>query len=210
VDGKLVAIHRGCEAVAEVEDDDLAAREWRGIDEPPPRVATSMAHELELPSAYELTYFEPSRAYENNTQRARRYTLSGVQEIRQFQAPIVLGANGARRTAERMLYQAWMSRSSFSFSLGPKYLALVAGSPLDLPVGGETNRVRIHALDMALPGELRIQALLDGDFVLDQDALGDDTTSFPGAFTPPPVVPGSPSLDFRAGSNSMYLPVIGA
>ncbi len=202
----MVAITRGCPEVVTIDEDDLAAREWRGDEaDPPPKVATHIAHELELPSAVELTYFDPARAYTNNTQRAIRYSRSGhVQDTAGIQAPIVMSAKGARRSAERLLYGTWLEAARQQFALGPKYLEIIAGSPVLLPVEGDLQRVRVVGLDMGLPGEIRFSAVLDGDWILTQDAEGDDTVSGPAAFVEDPESPG-PSLDFRYPPNSMYL-----
>jgi Putative phage tail protein len=205
VDGKLCAVTRGCAEVVTVEEDDLAARDWSGQEEsPPPRVATQAAHELELPAAVEVTYFEPARAYTNNTQRASRHSKPESRDQVHLQAPIVMNADGARRTAERLLYTAWLERYSLAFSLGPKYLEVAAASPLLVPVEGVLQRVRVTGLDMALPGPIQFSAVLDGDWVLEQAAEGEDTTALPGAPEEPDPVLGY-RLDFRYGYNAMYL-----
>ena len=210
VDGKLCAVTRGCAEVAAVEEDDLAARDWSPDEgNPPPKVATHLGHELELPHAVELTYFEPARAYANNTQRASRHCRPDSRDRIHLQAPVVMNADGARRAAERLLYTAWLERSAFAFSLGPKYLEIAAASPLLLPVEGIEQRVRVTGLDMALPGVLRFSAVLDGDWVLSQPGAGDDTTGVPGEIPEPEPPPGPGySLDFRYEFNSMYLGVV--
>ncbi len=190
MDGKLCAVARGCAEIDTIEVDDLAAREWRGGEEqPPPLVSTHQAHELELPAAVELTVFDPARAYTNNMQRAQRFAKPAVQDVVAVQAPIVMPADGARRSAERLLYQAWLERSAFAFSLPPRYLKIAAASPVLLPVEGVLQRVRITALDMALPGEIRFSAVMDGDWILTQPAEGDDTVSGPADFAEDPEPP---------------------
>jgi hypothetical protein len=215
IDGRLCAVTRGCAEVATVEEEDLGARAWpegggagpTSEGSAPPRIESRLLHELELPAAFDVTVYDPARDYTNNTQRAQRHArIEHVQDAAHLQAPIVMPADGARRSAERLLYHAWLERSAFSFSLPPRYLALAPASPVLLPVEGALQRVRVISLEMGLPGELRCGGVLDGDWILVQEAAGDDTTSFdPDAPDEPDLPPGGPSLDFQYPTNSMYL-----
>jgi hypothetical protein len=77
-----------------------------------------------------------------------------------------------RQAAERLLYQIHTEREQFTFSLPPSYLYLTPGDVVNLPVLGQTLRVRLTQVDVELPGPLHCTAVLDDASVLVQTISG--------------------------------------
>lgn len=171
VDGKLQSVKRGGAVVATVDAEDLGARLTEGGEpdwgEP---LSGNRIQELELPFAVDLAYMSPASGYQQATQRALRYTKSHLQEQWTVNTHLTLGDLEARQIAERLLYAAWMERSTFETALPPKYWYLAPGDPVYLPVGDQLLRCRVLSIDMTLPGPIACRFVLDEPAVLIQEA----------------------------------------
>jgi hypothetical protein len=182
IDDRIVAIPRGGPVEAAIEATDLGAHVWQGAGrEPPAPIEIEKAAELELPAQVDVGYLEAAREYQQAEQRAMRYTKPDLPARLSLRLPLVLGADEARRMAERLLYTAWIERTRYRFTLGPRYWHLAPGAVVALPVGGALRRARITAMDIGLFSEARFEAVLDDDEVLEQDASGVEVPARPAA-----------------------------
>jgi hypothetical protein len=178
VDGKLILVKRGGGVTLTVAEGDLAARIYQGGEsDPPPKVEVKRVQELELPFRVDLSYLSKFRDYEQATQGAVRYTKLHLREALTLGADLALTEATARLIAERILYDQWTAREQFTFSLPPRYLALVPGDVLTLPMGANSFRVRVVQVDVALPGPISVTAVLDDAAVLTQEAPGGAVTA---------------------------------
>lgn len=171
-DGKLVAVKRGGAAVATISASDLGAEVWTGSNTAVPKAVGKRLQELELPFRVDLSYFSKFRKYELATQGAERYTKTYLQDPVTITAPLVLTEDQARQAAEQQLYQVWTEREQFTFSLPLSYLYLAPGDVVNLPVLGQTFRVRIIQMDVDLPGPIHCTAVLDDIGILTQTIPG--------------------------------------
>ena len=62
-----------------------------------------------------------------------------------------------------MLYEAYVSRNAYRFALDNNWLALEPTDCIEIPVDGQTERVRIVSIDYSIGGILKIEALRDDD-----------------------------------------------
>jgi hypothetical protein len=191
LDGKIKAVKRGGASVLTVSEGDLAARLFQTEEgDVPPKVVVRRLQELELPFRIDIGYLSAAKNYEQTSQGALRYTKPHIRDPVTLATGLALRDDGlntaetkARQVAERLLYQTWTERETFQFSLLPRYLLLAPGDVLTLPHAGNTFRVRIQQMDIALPGPLSFTAVLDDAGTLVQEVpggavvpSGDDTT----------------------------------
>jgi hypothetical protein len=159
-DGKLRVLPRGGAPVMTLDADDLGAIDWppHDDDEPAPTLETTLGQDLELPRTMTLTYFSRQGNYQQASQQAIRATKGDIQQEETYNTPLVMSDDAARQAAERRLYQRWLERDTYKFSLDWRYLVLLPGSPVNLPVNG-LHRVRIVRMDLALPGVIQFEAV---------------------------------------------------
>lgn len=171
VDGKLTARLRGAVADATIAEDDYVGA---------PRLTTVRAQESELPSQIDVSYIAHGADYEVGTQHAKRMTVDSVQQM-SIDLPIVLADSEAAAMTRRMLYEAWLSRSERSFSLGPKWAKLVPGDVVTLPIPDESSTATCRITRIARDGiKLDLQSV-------DVDAAAytqpDSAPTIPGGVT---------------------------
>ena len=69
----------------------------------------------------------------------------------------------AKQLAEIMLYAQWVGRNTYRFALDNNRLALEPTDCVEIPVDGQTERVRILAVNYKIGGILEIEAQRDDD-----------------------------------------------
>lgn len=185
-DWQLHAVPRGSGIVATVAATDLGARAWNaGEREPPTRLKTTRTQDWELPDRLDLHYMSTERMYDSGSQSAIRYAKTGLQNLANLEAPLVLEDTQARQLAESLLYTHWLERDSYEFNLPLSYLPIVPGSPINLPVNGVNRRCRLVSKHEGLLSELRCRAVPDDPRLLAQVVLGGVTTvEIPGLLGP--------------------------
>jgi hypothetical protein len=87
-----------------------------------------------IPETLSITYYEPSRDYQQGVQRARRD--GGARREAKIELPVVLIPQVAKQIAERQLDQIWAARASAKvrlpwrrLDLAPGQRVIVAGNP---------------------------------------------------------------------------------
>lgn len=175
VEGQITAVPRGGDIALTVDEGDLGAHLWTGVEEPPARLETKRGQDLELPSRLDLTYFNAGRQFEEATQSAVRYTKEDLSDVVTVQTPLTLGDDQARQAAEKLLYTQWDERTQFRAALPPAYLRTAPGTPLLLPVNGELVRAKVIGVDVGLFGELQFVLVPDDPSILTQTVTGGDT-----------------------------------
>jgi len=109
--------------------------------------ATTKSVKITDPNKYpdELTisYFDPGRDFQVNTQRAGR-NVSYAKNKLSAQVPIVFTADEARNVAERTLHEALSRSRSMTIDLPREYRWLVAADNIGLEVAGNVEVWRIE------------------------------------------------------------------
>jgi hypothetical protein len=154
--GKLAFRFRKTSADATIPLIDLGSSGDEGSE----RVIESRRQEIELPAAVTVSYASQALDYQTNTQSYKRIddTIE-AGDPRSQEYPIVLADADALTLAARLLFLAWIERTSYAFSLPTKYLYLDPGDVLDLPLDGDAARVLLTKVDFGGDGVVKIEAM---------------------------------------------------
>lgn len=95
-------------------------------EETPARRTTERTADASLPREVALLYWDSARDYQPGQQRARR-AIGGSATVERTELPVVLDADAAKATAERLLAQRWRARRMLTVQLPWRVLALEPG-----------------------------------------------------------------------------------
>ena len=176
VDGVLRLLPRGGNPVAQIGLDEIGAvleGNKSGDTTPVPGVATIRAQEIELPQIVQVVYFSAAKYFEQLTQTAIKQ-VAKTPNIVTLSTSLTLDNTTAKQMAYTQLYNTWLERTSYVYSVLPKYRYLTPGDILQLPVGDAATltRMRIVSLQLGLPGEVRLTCLQDNAGPLSQFQAG--------------------------------------
>jgi hypothetical protein len=147
-DGERLHIFENGGQAATIAEDDLGTA--RG-EERSARLPLERRSASTIPETVSITYYEPSRDYQQGVQRARRE--GGARRETKLELPIVLAPEAAKHIAERQLDRIWAGRVTARvrlpwrrLDLVPGQQVIVAGSPVRWRVGAVTlDRMVIEA-----------------------------------------------------------------
>jgi Putative phage tail protein len=142
VESNLVAkfVKWGGEITATIPADDLGARP--ADDDAPDPLAITHGQDADLPRVLDAVYLNVDMDYQEGTQTAQRMlTTSDVSAT--IALPIVLTNAEAKAMADVLLFNAWMERDRFSFSLPRKWAHI---EPTDV-VSVDGHAIRITGKD---------------------------------------------------------------
>lgn len=140
---------------------DYLGAHYAGQEGPEP-VTTSDMEDIELPKNYRFSYFAHERDWSPGMQQAQKLVTKSVQLVDQ-QAPLALSDDEGASIALYWLLEAYDGRIQFTFDIGPENLDLEPGDCVEVPFGSQVDRVRIEAMQMGLPGCLKITARRDDE-----------------------------------------------
>jgi hypothetical protein len=176
----LKFIERGHSSVATLTTDDLGA--YEASQDRAPVTEIARVQEKELPRRLRLHYASPDRNYEPGEQAASRITTEAITEA-DVELAIAMPDDNAAQLAEILLYDAWISRNTYRFSIDNSWLRLEPTDCINIPIDGESQRVRITAVDYSIGGILRIDAIRDDEGAYTSAASGHPPTG--SSVTPP-------------------------
>ena len=159
-DALLKFVERGHALVASLTEDDLGAHEAGA--QAPPAMEVARVQEKELPRRVRLHFANFLHDHEASEQSASRLATEAVDEL-DVELPISMDPDTAKQLSEIMLYEAYVSRNAHRFALDNNWLALEPTDCIEVPVDGQTERVRIVSIDYSIGGILKIDALRDDD-----------------------------------------------
>lgn len=120
--GVLKFVARGASMIVEIPDNDLGAYE-SGSENPMNLLTTTRIMDEELPETYTVNYLLAATNYQPANQYARRLVgHSGNESSTTF--PMVFTDTKGAEVANVILYDQWVSRVSFAFTLPLKYAYL--------------------------------------------------------------------------------------
>lgn len=108
--------------------------------------ALRRAQESELPAEIRLDFIDGEWEYRRAAVRSRRLGGAARREVG-FEASIVTGRVEASRLAALRLREAWASRETIGFGLGPVWLGLEPGDRVALGLDGKRRLFRITEID---------------------------------------------------------------
>ena len=156
----LTFVERGAALVDTLTADDLGAHE--AGSQAPSAVEVSRVQEKDLPRRLRLHFANFLHDHEPSEQAASRLSTEAVNEL-DVEIPISMEPDTAAQLAEIMLYEAYVSRNTYRFALDNTWLALEPTDCIEIPVDGQTQRVRIVSVDYSIGGIARIDAVADDD-----------------------------------------------
>lgn len=140
-EGQIVFRKRGGAVVAEIGDDDLAARAYG--DDAPAKIANARKLETELPKEVSVQYMDQDAMYEIGSQYARRLTGMSSDPLA-IDLPIVMTASTAAKVAERVLFELWAGRNILDISLSRKWSHLEPSDVVSVTADDITYTLRIE------------------------------------------------------------------
>jgi len=159
-DAILRFVERGHALVASLTDDDLGAHE--AGSEPPSKVVTSRVQEKDLPRRLRLHFANFLHDHEPSEQSASRITTEAIEEL-DLEIAISMEPDTAAQLADIHLYAAWVGRNTYASVLDNNWLALEPTDCIEIPVDGNTERMRIVSVDYSIGGLVKIQGVRDDD-----------------------------------------------
>lgn len=171
--GRIVFRKRGGSVVAEIEEDDLAARRYG--EEPPAKIAASRKLETELPKEVAVQYLDADASFEVGSQYARRLTGESSDPA-SLDLPIVLTAEEAAQLAELVLYERWGGRTQIELALSRKWSHLEPADVITATADGITYTLRIEEKNEAA-GLIKLSCVTEDVTVYSPVASGVDLPS---------------------------------
>jgi hypothetical protein len=160
---------RGKPTVATLTEDDLAAHVTG--EARPSAMGLDRKLEDELPRRLRVHYPQADKNYEAGEQGASRLT-GGSAEMLDIEIPVAMSDTKAAQISESLLYDMWVTRTSYNFFTGNDQLALEPADAILLPIEGRMERVRLTSGNQAVQGLLTYEALRDDDGVFVSYAIG--------------------------------------
>lgn len=124
----------------------------------PERLETRRIPDLELPRRVNLDYISQERDYQTSSQYASREATESLGE-ESLQAALVLSDDKARQSADVILYDRWLSRDEYSFSLPIDYLYLDPGDIVEITAPNASHLVRITNIDLQFPSIIAVRGV---------------------------------------------------
>jgi len=136
--------------------------------------------ELELPRQVDVIYLNRTADYQAGTQSSQRQTVKAV-DYATVNLPIVLTDQEAKVVADVSLYNAWVGRVQFQFTLPPKYALVEPSDVITIMKDGAAYLMRLTSTKLVRSG------------VQEATAVAEDVSSYdfynPAGSTPPSIEP---------------------
>lgn len=156
--------------------------------EVPEPIRYTRADVTSLPREAVLTYSDPDRNFQANAQPARRQFGNAENNLK-TEVPIVLDTATAAQAAERMLYEAWVSRTTAEFMTLPRWRFVIAGDAYVIPTPDGPQAFRLKRLQRGVNGVLSWSVTMDDPLLYQSNATG------VAAALPPQEVLGVPAVE---------------
>lgn len=165
----LKFVKRGGASAATLEANDLAVHGTG--QQRPSAIQTRRVLESSLPRLLRLSYLSPDRDYEVGQQEKSRTATEATEEM-DISLPIVMTDDKAKQIVETMLYDFWVTRTSYSLSVPRKHLDLEPTDVIIVPSDGEFQRMRIISAVYSTVGVYTLECAKDDDGTFSSSAVG--------------------------------------
>ncbi len=168
---------RGRAVVAELDRDDLIFVDSNKL------MDETRTQEVEIPEKVSVVYSDKENDYESGTQFDKRTvqpkpTMFSHNQITK-QYAIVMEADFALQLASKMLYQAWVERSTYAFRLPWRFLALDPSDVVQLTVDNVVYRNRLISAGVGVDMTIEMEALSDDLATYASSKTADNGQGFP-------------------------------
>jgi hypothetical protein len=170
-DGILRFIPRGGSSAATIAKDDLGASDSSQDEQI--RLSESRIQDVELPQRLDIVHVDPTRDHQPNTQHASRITDAIITREKQTrEISISLTPDEAKQIAERTLYNAWVERNQYKFSLPPKWLRLDPADVLTVNIDDLSLKLRLNKVDFGGNNVVSCEAVAEDEIVYISNSTG--------------------------------------
>lgn len=178
---RFEAIPRGRYMRTILDETELAAVAYKS--EPVDTKNISAVNPDSYPDIVTVTYIDPDRDFQTNTQQAfRNFGVS--QNKVDVQIPITMTADEAAQAAQRALAEALAAGRGDKFTISEKYRWLEGGDLIGIRVGGNVEPFRLTNVTHSPNTVIAIESTNDDPLAYVSDVLGSS-----GTFEPATVVP---------------------
>lgn len=169
VGGGLRFAPRGNGPCATIEPRQLAGHVWD--DERPELISWTRALETSMPREASLSFADPERDYQINTQTARRQAGSADSNL-SSQITIVVDVDTGRRLADRMMWEAWMGRTTATSNTDDRLIGLEPGRVYVFTTPAGFEPLRLKRRTRGADGVMELELARDRSEVYRSAALG--------------------------------------
>jgi hypothetical protein len=161
-----------------IDGDDLGAAEDEPSDQDIVKIVRT--HDAGIPREVAITFMDPERDYQSNTQRAVRL-IGDAEGISPVEMPLVMSADEGKRLAETLLFSTWARRSAIEkIALPPAWQFLRPGDVLDVTMLlGRVVRTRVIKTAIGANGLVEVEAQFEDSSAL-RSAASAGTGTVPG------------------------------
>jgi hypothetical protein len=157
---KLVIKPRSSATVVPIPVADLSAHEEKE-DSFTAGLLLSSTSDYHLPKSISVRYIEQDTDYSPGQQTdTLAYDGLRARDAGSIELPIAMAPARARGIAGRLLYQAWMNRTSVELSLPPKYMGLLPGSVITTTVEGVVYNIYVSDVDRGFNHIIKVKGVL--------------------------------------------------
>jgi hypothetical protein len=187
-EGIIRFVPRGGTSAITIDEDKLLPTGSDGVRQ---NIEIKRAQELDMPNRVNVDYLSRTKDYNTVTQFSLRQTVKAT-EIIGLQLPIVMSDQDAKKIADVALYNAWIGRVTYSFTLPPEYLAVEPSDIITITVNGVNHVMRVISTTMARNGSQEVQA------------TAEDVSTY-DFYTPPGESTGSDGQGVAIPETELYL-----
>lgn len=184
--GQLRFVKRGGPLKATIPEGDMGARQASSdpsaAQEP---IRFERETEFAMPREATLSYSDPARDYQVNTQRASRQQGDAANNLT-HELPLTVSSDEARHIVDRLLWEAWAARRTARFPLTDKWIRLAPGDVVGLPAAQRIVPYKLVRSTRGANGIIDVEARVEDPEVYSSGAIGDagelpdNTVEFPG------------------------------
>lgn len=178
---KIKFKRRGSASVATITTDELDARA-AGAD-PGVQVTDSREMDIMLPKKVVVSYVDVTREYDTNSQEYERKNTDAVS-IHNVELPVVLNADEAAQTAEKLCYLRWLDRYDVSLVLPPDYSALEPADVIIVTGTDATWELRLISVNTLPDGRMECRAKYNKAAIYTSTAQGEEGQVTGGTLSP--------------------------
>ena len=173
-DGRLVYQPRGTAEKTTIPESDFI-RISRTTNE---QYTETRVQEAELPVSFNVDYVDVDNDFQKNTARAQRI-LNPNRTVRSRNSqdttiPVVMSATLAKQTAEKLLFTAWLERTTYELRLPQKYLYLDPTDACTFSLdNGFSFRGRLDEFDIGKDFSIKLETARENEGQYVSDVVGD-------------------------------------
>jgi hypothetical protein len=129
-------------------------------DEPGPAISFSRATDISLPKETSLTFIDPDRDYQQNTQTSKRSEGDAHSNV-SISLPLTLTAAEGSAAAATLHWDAWLGRTPARFTLTDKWISVEPGVAYALPSPAGPAPFRVTRKTRGANGIIECEAVSD-------------------------------------------------